>query len=206
MEKRIRGQSKSSPIPADYAKMVTEVFNANFDHGLKKLAKMKKSPPRFVVSGAVYLDEIVLSISLLIGKELAATTVHGSVDFDPRASSPSVQDLLGVCVDAIGTVFSPLLSTGDEQLVTLADEPLAALQGVPFDWTRIEIEKSRVFVKIDKSNPELDQMADAWLQKNDPKFKEHQELEEAETEKLFVTGEEQKAKITGKRGGGGTVH
>jgi hypothetical protein len=205
MEKRKPGHFKSSPIPKDYAKMVNEVLLANFDQGLKKLKKIRKGEPRFFVDGAVYLDEIVLSVSLRIGKELSATTVHGSVDFDPRASSPSVQDLLARCVDGIGAVFAPLLSGSDEELEALASETLSALEGVPFDWTHIDLDQAKVFVKIDKSNPELDRLADDWLDKNDPDRKAREAREQAETEKLFVTGEEAKAKVTGKRGGG-SIH
>jgi hypothetical protein len=202
MEKRKKNAGKSSPIPADYAEMVTEVFTATFDEGLKGLKKLKVTPAHFEVHGAVYPDEVVLAVSLHVGEGLAATTVYGSSDFDPRASSPQIQDLLGAAVDAIGGVFTPLLSGGKESLEAVASESLSALEKVPFEWTPVVVEKVKIHVKIDKANPKLDQMADDWLSRNDPDFKERQARERAETEKLFVTGDTAKAKASGNRGGG----
>jgi hypothetical protein len=198
MERRKKSPGKSSAVPADYAKMVCEVFTSNFDSGLKKLTKLKGGKARFEVNGQIYLDEVVLAVSLLIGKELAATTVYASMDYDPRASVPTIQDLLSACVDAIGTVFAPLLSGEKKgQLEKVAEQSLGALDGVPFDWTAVAVERHKVFVKIDKSNPNLDRMADDWLSQNDPDQKLAADEEHAETEKLFVTGPSAKAKKPG---------
>ncbi len=202
MERRKRTAGKSSPIPSDYSKMVADVFASNFDEGLKKIAKLKRGTAHFEVNGAIYLDEVVLSVSLLIGKELAATTVYASTDYDPRASVPQVQDLMAACVDAIGGIFAPLLI---EQTEALADQSLSALSKVPFHWTEVAVERFKVHVKIDKSNPNLDRLADDWLERNDPARKAEAEEEHRETEKLFMTGAEQKAKVT-KKPGGGRVH
>src|SRR5258708_38683376 len=98
MERRKQNAIKSSPIPPDYSKMVAEVFATNFDQALKELTKLKRGLVRFEVSGAIFADEVVLSVSLLIGAELAATTVYASVDYDPVASVPQIQELLSACV------------------------------------------------------------------------------------------------------------
>ena len=206
MERRKRNEGKGTGIPVDYAKMVVEVFTSNFDEGLGRLARLKGEKPHFEVNGAIYVDEVVLAVSLLTGQELAATTVYGSTDYDPRASSPQIQELLSACVDAIGGIFAPLLSDEKKgQLEKLADQSLSALDQVPFDWTPVVIERFKIHVKIDKSNPNLDRMADDWLSKNDPDQKRAAEEEHRATEKLFVTGQEQKAKVT-KKPGGGRIH
>src|SRR5271168_5400750 len=158
MERRKTSAMKSSPVPSDYTKMVGDVFSANFDEGLKELKKLKGTFARFEVNGAIFPAEVVLAVSLLIGKELAATTVYASVDYDPRASVPQIQDLLSVCVDAIGTVFGPLLAK--EEIAKVAEQSLSALKGVPFEWTAVTVERQKIFVMIDKSNPNLDQLAD----------------------------------------------
>jgi hypothetical protein len=196
MEKRKRNALKGSPIPADYAKMVADVFTSNFDEGLKKLNKTKGAKAHFEVYGELFPDEVLMAVSVVTGKELSATTVYGSVDYDPKASFPQVQDLLSACVDAIGSVFEK------GKLEVLAETSLADLDGVPFDWTAVVVERFKVHVKIDKANLGLDQMADDWLNKNDPGFQERALREEQESEKLFMTGEEQKAKVTRKPGGG----
>jgi hypothetical protein len=142
MERRKKSAAKSSGIPADYSKMVSEVLGSNFDHGLKKIQKLKGAKARFEVTGAIYLDEVVLAATLLIGKELAATTVYASIDYDPRASVPQIQDLLSACVDAVGNVFYPLLNSDKKgQLERLVDQSLSALDSVPFEWTEMPVER-----------------------------------------------------------------
>jgi hypothetical protein len=206
MERRKKNEGKSTGIPADYVKMVEDIFTSNFDQGLKKLGRLKSAKTHFEVNGAIFVDEVVLAVSLLIGKELAATTVYGSADYDPLASFPQVHDLLAACVDAIGNVFAPLFSGEKKgQLEKVADPLLGALEDVPFEWTPTVLERLKVYVKIDKSNPSLERIADEWLNKNDPNAKERAEEEARETEKLFVTGEQVKAKMS-KKPGSGSIH
>jgi hypothetical protein len=206
MERR-RGKLnvKWSPMPVDYLKLVCEVFTTNFDEGLKKLKQFQPSKSWFEATGRIYPEEIVLAVSLMHDKKLAATTVYASTDFDPKASSPTIQDLLAACVDATGGVWGSVLDPKDlARLEQLADESMSALEDVPFEWTAIQVDKFRVFLKMDKSNPLLDQAADEWLAKNDPGLKKLEEETERETEKLFVTGK--RAKGNGDDEGGGTVH
>ncbi len=193
---------KSSPLPHDFLKMVTEVFTTNFASGLDALGKIKPGP-KFEAGGAVYPDEIILSVTVAHGDELAATTVYASTDFDPRASSPTVQDLLGACVDAVASVYDLFFDgSKPERLKQMAEESLSAFEDIPFEWTGVEINKRTIQVKVDKSNPRLDQMTDDWLAKNDPKAEEHRKAEAEEMEQLFVRG----PKNRGNGSGGETVH
>ncbi|MGZ3709265.1 MAG: hypothetical protein ACXWPM_11045, partial [Bdellovibrionota bacterium] len=115
--------------------------------------------------------------------------IYASCDFDPKASSPTAQDLLGACVDATGGLWGQLLDpTNRKGLEQLADESLSALQNAPFEWASVDVDQYRVFLKVDKANPELDQRADEWLEKNDPEYHERQQREAEETAELFVTG------------------
>lgn len=192
--------TRASSLPVDYLKMITEVFDTNFDAGLKALAKLSPGELSFVASGAIFVDEIVLCISIVEKNQLAATSVYASSDFDPKASSPTVQDLLAACVDAIGAVFAQLLAPETpEVLEQVASHTLAALEGIPYFWTEVKIENRRIHMKVDKSNPTLDAVADEWLRKHDPALKQHMDEEEKETQKLFVTGPQS-------RKPGGTVH
>ena len=110
-----------------------------------------------------------------------------------------MQDLLSICVDAAGGLFGTLLTLGDkQQLEQLADESLSALNNVPFEWTGLKVEKQTVFLMIDKSNPQIDTLADQWLEKNDPEAEKRRKEEEEQTEALFVTGK--------KKTGGETLH
>ncbi len=175
--------TKSSPLPSDYLKMVTELFTTHYDAELKKMGpeaenepedvKVKGVPARFYVSGAIYPDEIVLSVSLFRPGLLAASSVYASSDFDPKASAPTVQDLLGLCVDAVGSIFDSFFS-GE--------------QTGGFEWTVLSIDQNKVYVMMDKANPVLEGLADHWLEKNDPNRAARLAEEEEETKKLFVTG------------------
>ena len=133
MERRKGANTRSSPLPVDYIKMITEVFSSNFDAGIQALQKLTPGKLGFSATGAVYLDEVVLCISLLEEDQLAATSVYASTDFDPKASAPTVQDLLAACVDAIGAVFGELLdSEKPEVLEQVAAHTLAALENIPY--------------------------------------------------------------------------
>jgi hypothetical protein len=192
MESRRHHKTKPGDLPVDFLKLVKEVFSTNFESGLKALAKIK-ADPSFEAQGRVFVDEIVLAVSLIHEGQLAATTVYASCDFDPKASSPTIQDLLNICVDAIGSFYGAYLNPKNrERLEQLADESLSALEAAPFQWTPLEVEKRQVFLKVDKANPKLDQMADEWLAKNDPRLEEREAEEQREMEKLFITGPKSK--------------
>lgn len=202
-ESRKHNPLKSTALPSDYLKIVSGIFDTNFDAGLKALDQLKKAKSHFFAHGRVYVDEVVLSISLMHKDHLAATTVHASSDFDPKASAPTIEDLLAACVDAVGAIYGQLLDPAKpERLEQIADESLSALEDVPFQWTPVKVEKHTIHLKVDKSNPMLDEMADDWLAKHDPEFKKRSHEEHAETEKLFVTGPKKPTPGTGN----GTVH
>ena len=180
--------SKASPLPLDYLKMVRDVFNSHFDAGLKIYGELKPNP-QFEAKGEIHSDEIVLAVSLRSDQELAATTVYASIDFDPKASVPGVPELLGACVDAVGGVFGTLLAADRPEVIAqVAEESLAAIENVPFDWTSVETGQRRVFVKVDKSNLSLDAITQEWLLKNDPDLRKISDQEARDAEDLFITG------------------
>jgi hypothetical protein len=194
--------SRSAELPADYTKVVRDVYATNFADGLKILKKIQGAKNSFEVRGAIFVDEIVLAVSLVTDGLLPATTIHCSVDFDPKASSPTAQDLLNLCVDAIGALFATMLdATKPETIEKLAAGTLAAFEEVPFEWAKVEFEGRRVYLLVDKSNPTLDEMTDRWLAENDPESSLEEEEYEDETKDLFVTGAKAR-----KGSGSGSLH
>lgn len=174
--------------------MVAQVLSENFQEGLVLLAQHLKAPA-FSVQGGVYSDEVLLAVSLVSDGNVAATTVYGSCDFDPRASTPTAEELLGICVDAVGSVLSSLLDPANpERISQVAEQSLGALDDIPFEWTEAKIGKRKIYIKVDKANPALEKMTDEWLAKNDPDHEKRQREEEAEAEKLFVTADAVKKK------------
>ena len=146
--------------------MVVEVFHANFDAGLKLIEKNSGNKTAFEARAEVFSNEVVLAVTLAQAGKLAATTVYASCDFDPQASAPTVQDLLSACVDAAGTFFGNHMD-GSVRTEQLLDQSVSALEDAPFDWTPVQIEKFQIFLRVDKSNPGLENLADDWLAKTD---------------------------------------
>jgi len=164
---------KPVSLPKDFLKLVNELFTGHYDTALKDLSKELKNP-RFSSFGQIYHEEIVLGVSILSEKSLTATTVYGSIDFDPSATQPTAQDLLNICVDAIGSVFAVLLDPkAKNPYSSILADSLTTVDNAPFDWNPIEIEKRTVFVKMDKANPEIDRATDEWLKKNDPDYRKN---------------------------------
>jgi hypothetical protein len=196
---RKAGQARSgNGLPHDFLELVQEVFTTHFDEPLQSLVRLKGGA-EFQARGEIFPNELLLSVSLIHPDQLAATTVHASLDFDARASSPTAQDGLNRCVDALATVFSALIGSNEPaRLETVASGALTELadwEGVPLEWTALEGEdKPQVFVKVDKSNLALDEAAEDWLARHDLASLEEDEGEQKDTEKLFVTGPKGPAK------------
>lgn len=189
METRKPHTTRYSELPKDYVKMVNEVLTTNFDAGLKALKSLHSQSATFSTHGRIDATEISICVSLLIEGQLAATTVHASTDYDPKASAPTVQDLLGACVDAVGSLFGQLLDPKNKTMLEqVSTQTLSAMKDIPFEWTPVTLDRTKVFLKVDKSNPVIDKMTNDWLEKNDPDHKARLKQEHEETEKLFVTG------------------
>jgi len=201
---------KGSELPSDFIEMVCEVFTAHFDESLQKLSAIAGTPFVFEASGMIYPSEILLRVTLRSPEELAATTVHASVDFDPKASAPTAQDLLSSCVDGAGSLLDWLLQGegADERLDAVASSSLSALDGIPWEWSPIEIQGRSIFVRIDKANPALDSMADEWLAAHDPEHQRAEAEAQEATRSRFIArpSEEAMKKRTPGDSGGSSVH
>lgn len=168
--------AKPSNLPHDYLRLIEQTLTQALEKGLTEI---KKTHPvsEFYADGAIYGDEVLVTITLHHGeKNILATTVYASADYHPGVETPTLETLLGSCVDTAGSVFDYYLDpTSPERIAQIADASLGALEEAPFDWTRSESEFP-IWVKIDKSNPRLEEAAEDWLAKNDPHY-------QAQTEK-----------------------
>lgn len=217
LEKRLLNPMpmKFTPLPVDYVRMVKEVFTNHFEALLKECAEKCKDEAlaraTFEIQGAIYADEILFSVSLTEPSRVAATTVHTSCAFDPKASAPNAQDILGACVDAASELFTSILdpAAASEKLGSLLNDSLGSLIensaiksdtekkliALPVEWTSVEVNRTKVFMRVDKSNLALDKQAEDWLEKNDPEYEARKEAEQKETEKLFVKGPKNPAEL-----------
>jgi hypothetical protein len=175
-ERRNRNPSKAaspgSELPQDFLKLVEETLIQALEPGLNEVKKIH-ADSTFKAQGAIFNDEILLSITLSHGSEvLSATTTHGSIDYRPDQEKPSVNDLLALCLDSLGSVFQFYLDPEfPERITQITDSSLGALEDAPFEWTPLKLDENQkiaVHVKMDKSNPLLDRLAEDWLSKHDP--------------------------------------
>jgi hypothetical protein len=212
-ERRKGTTSSHSTLPVDYTRMVNEVFTTNFSDTLDAMALEPR--PVFLSGGEIYADEIVVHVALVQEGRIAATSVYASTDFDPKASAPTIEDLLTICVDGVGEVMQTLCELAAKQdekdsLLSSSLNELAESGPVPQEWTQIEVSKRKIFVRADKTNPAMDAAADEWLAKHDPEFLKNEEKNAKSAEKLFVLPPDksgsQKPGASGTGQGGGTLH
>lgn len=193
-------------LPHDFLRMVEETLTQALPEGLGSIRKIHPESA-FRADGAIYGDEILLVITLSHGPgQIAATTVFGSVDYDPNAEKPALMDLLSACLDAAGSVFHFYLDPAHpERIAQIADHSLSALEEAPFEWSPLVQEtghRIEVQVKIDKSNPALDALTEDWLKQNDPEYREEGKTGEAKEAESFL--EERLDALRGSKGRGGS--
>jgi len=195
MERRIKEAEGKKPdryteLPVDFTRMVKQVLETNFKESFDTLAEKAGHKVTPVVSGRIYPNEILLAVSLVYEGTTRANSFYCSMDFDPNASSPKADDLLGLGVDAVGALLAQVLE--EKYLDSLARGSLSALVDsglkLPFQWTSVKFEKKTVHMRVDAANLELDGAADDFLAKHDPDFKALEEEDEALAEGKFVTG------------------
>lgn len=192
--------SKSSPLPVDYLKLVGETITQALEKGLTELRKIHPVS-EFYADGALFGDEALISVTLSHGEQnVAATTVHASADYNPGAEKPGLEATLAACVDAAASVFEYYLDpTQPERIAQIADQSLGALEEAPFEWTQT----GAAWVKMDKSNPRLEAAAEDWLARNDPDYQARLERERAESEEFLNDRLEAIKKAKSGQGGSG---
>jgi hypothetical protein len=162
-------------LPVDYLRLVESTLTTALEKGLTALKKIHPIAD-FHANGAIYGDEILLTITLSHGPQvLAATTVFVSADFDPLATKPGIEAILSACLDAAGSIFDYYLdSSWPDRIEQIAHHSLSALDEAPFEWMIsepvAEATTIPVWVKMDKSNPQLEDITEQWLAKNDPDY------------------------------------
>lgn len=191
--------SKSSPLPVDYLRLVTETLTQALEPGLQAIRKVHPVS-EFSAEGALFGDEALVVVTLSHGpSNVAATTVHASADYVPGAEKPGLEATLAACVDAAASVFEYYLDpTQPERIAQIADQSLGALEEAPFEWTQT----GGAWVKIDKSNPRLEAAAEEWLAKNDPDYQKREEREQEESEDFLNERLEAIKKAKSGQGGG----
>lgn len=216
-----RKQKKNEPnptnLPVDYLRMVQETVTQALDSGLNEIKKFHPIS-EFQAKGVLFEDEVIVALTLSHGPQtLTATTVYASADFNPAKSAAiaAISELaekgahspleltLAACVDSITSVFDHYLDPKfPERTEQLSQAALGALEEAPFDWTRFERVVPPIWVRIDKTNPALENLAEDFLRKNDPNFDQL----EVDSEEFLAERLEAIKKAQGSGGGTFGVH
>lgn len=167
MERRKDTAYEGTKIPGDYLKIIQDVFNKNF---AKHLLKEKKDKESFVAFGGLFSDEVLLVITLRHPGNLRTTTCYASIDYPaPKFKSEStgksksfsvseaVEHSINLCVDAIAGFFQSYFDEG---------RPVDYDTEYSQDWTVYEIEREKIYMKVNRDNLELEAQATALLEKN----------------------------------------
>ena len=186
--------ARGADLPVDYLSMVSSTFATHFGASLDALEEFVGGRPEFVANGSIYPDEVLLVVSVQYPGRLAALSFHASTEYDPKASAPTAEDLLNVCVDALASFVGGVLDPQAKDLLKqLTEESLSTItiEGghIPFVWTQTKLGKQEVWIRVDRMNPKMETAADDWLSKNDPLHHQKENAEEAETAQLFRTGQ-----------------
>ena len=169
-------KSPQSDLPVDYLKVVAETLEQALSAGLVEMRKIYPTC-EFHANGAIFPEEVIMAVTLSHGeKNIVATTVYASADFKPLAPKVGIEGTLAACVDAIGSVYDFYLNPNEiEKIEQLSHTSLSALDEAPFDWSSLTIQTQTtpisVWVKMDKTNPHLEALADQWLNQHDPHVK-----------------------------------
>jgi hypothetical protein len=162
-------------------KIVEETMNETLASGLEALKK-HHSICDLKAHGALYSNEVLMAITISHGEQsLIATTVYASADFNPVMQEPGIEVILNECLDSAGAILTHYLDPKHPHRISeFASATIGSLEEAPFEWTKVDETKVTVYVKIDKSNPALESLADEWLRNNDPESGKEEETVEAE--------------------------
>lgn len=171
--------SPHTDLPSDFLKLVNETLLQSFQ---ESLLHFKKTYPdvHFESGGQLFSDEVILQVTLNFGlKNLAATTFYASADFDPQHETLTLDKVLPLCLDAIGTLLEFYLNPKEVELMNKLAEPnISVLDEAPFVWTKLHDNHSHsLWLRMDKANPKLEQATQDWLKANDPQFEQSPTLQ-----------------------------
>lgn len=154
MRSRKKRSAKPTSLPKDFLVTVSDLFNKQF--------KKERGVAEFLAFGDLYMDEVVLCVSLTHPKSLAAGTFYSSMDLAPgvQAKPEAVTDLLKNMVDITASWFSQCFTESKEKGVDALAE---GLKEQPITWQKVAWEDNQIFVLLNRDNHVLENAADRFL-------------------------------------------
>ena len=114
-------------------------------------------------------------------------------------------------IESQSILFDQILNPANpEDFDKIFDASLGALENIPYDWSPVEVDRYKVYLKLDRSNPNIEKMTEEWLNQNDPARKNRREktvleavLDDAD---LDPSEAELDSDADDSNGGSGTLH
>lgn len=169
---RKKQTKKPTQLPKDFLLSVGKLFNEQF--------KKERRDAEFLIYGDLYMNEVLFCASLTHPKSLAAASFYLSMDLTKDVSEKPelVTEKLKVMVDIAASWFAQSFGSGGG-----LEAVLNALKDSPVTWEEFTWEKETLFVKINKDNHALENVADKLLKDagiTDEELEEMEMLEEDE--------------------------
>ncbi len=162
LESRKKQAKKPTPLPKDFIGSLADLFNQQFE-------KLRKDA-EFLVYADLFLDEVVLCVSLTNPKSLRAGSFYLSADLPKQvADNPEkVTEKLKSMIDLAASWFAQSLAGGDG-----LESVLDAIDELKPGWEPLSWEGETVFVRVNRDNQVLENEANRLLA--DSGFKEEEE-------------------------------
>lgn len=166
----------STDLPIDFLRLAEETLAENYKDLLESL-KEYRNHNQFLASGQIYEDEILFTVTLSHGPDqIHSTTFYASADFTVDQELPKIDDVFAAALNACGSVIDACIGT-PEKLEALCNGSLSNLEEAPLDWTGHVSDGVALHVKVDRTNPILEQMAlDLLEDESEPENKEAEQF------------------------------
>lgn len=171
MEPRKPQKRAATNLPADFIRSVVELFNDQF--------KAERGQAEFLVLGALYMDEVLLCVSLTEPKALRAATIYVSMDL-PKSVAENPEKVTEKLQKMVDVAASWLAQTYQESKGKGLEPVLDAMSEMPNKWQDFAWEGEKLFVKLNRDNQVLEREADRLLRKAG--FDPRESLDEDEAE------------------------
>lgn len=147
-------KSATTSLPKDFLRAVTDLFNKQFNK--------ERTGSEFLVYGDLYMDEVLLCVSLTNAKSLLAATVYTSLDLPsgvsekPEQVTEKLKSMVDLTASWFGQSFTDAKAKGIEGV-------LESLRDQPDAWQELTWEKEQMFVRLNRENRTLEHAAERFL-------------------------------------------
>lgn len=141
MQPRLPGSKRWTDVPREFIVQVEKILKTAFSEMLGK--------DRFVISGRIYPEEILMSFGVEHKDQIAHA--HFEISIAYKKNKDNVLNLLNLSVDAAGALFSQYWDdeTNDHDF--------------PRIWQEIDFESRPIYVQFTTKNNQLEKAADTLL-------------------------------------------